>query len=321
MDRVRVGFVGAGSHSNAVHYPSLAAMEDVDIVAVCDLDVNRLRETASRYSVRHRFVDYRKMIREVYLDAVYIIMPPHQLYDIVLDVLEEGLNVFIEKPPGITRSQTESMAQVARRHGCKTMVGFNRRFIPLMLKARRIVEEGGGRILQGVSTFYKFYGSDLAYYRGAVDVLTCDVIHAVDMLRWMCGDPVRVVSVVKRAHREYYNMFFSIIEFEGGSTGILLSNWISGARIHTFEMHSEGWVAMVDPDREAVIYGRNMDKPMVIQTQEAAGSADRVYYYGFYGENRHFIDCIKEDRVPQTSFEDAARTMKLVEEIYRSSIT
>ena len=41
MDRVRVGMIGAGAHANFAHYPSLAAMDDVEIVAVCDLNEER----------------------------------------------------------------------------------------------------------------------------------------------------------------------------------------------------------------------------------------------------------------------------------------
>ena len=43
-------------------------------------------------------------------------------------------------------------------------------------------------------------------------------------------------------------------------------------------------------------------------------------FYGFYGENRHFIDCIKEKNMPDTNFADALKTMELVAWIYRSQI-
>ena len=252
MDKVRIGFIGAGVHANAVHYPSLAQMDDVEIVAVCDINEERLKKTAEKYGIPGRYKDYRKMLREEKLDAVYVIMPPHLLHDIVVDVLKNGLNIFIEKPPGITRFQTESWAKLAEEKEVKTMVGFNRRFIPLVRVVRDKVLEYGP-ITQCVSIFYKNMVGVDSYYNGAIDILTCDAIHAVDMLRWMCGEPVKVVSVAKSFYSNRPNSFYALVEFES-SIGVLLVNWSSGSRIHVFELHSKGVYAYINPDDKAVIY-------------------------------------------------------------------
>ncbi|HID94828.1 MAG TPA: Gfo/Idh/MocA family oxidoreductase [Candidatus Latescibacteria bacterium] len=320
MDKVRVGFIGCGFWANTVHYPSLARMDDVVVAAVCDLNHDRLKETASKYGIERSFSDYRQMVEEVELDAVYIVMPPHHLFDLTVDCLNRKLHVFIEKPPGLTRWQTESMARTAERNGCKTMVGFNRRFIPLMMKMRSMVEEKGP-ITECVATFYKNMGGvEEPYYGGAVDVLTCDAIHAVDTLRWLGGEVRELYSSVRKLHSRYYNMFVAIIQFEGGSIGVLLTNWAAGKRVHTFEMHAKGISAFINPDEEGVIYKDNRSEGITLSTKDAAGSDEFYIYYGYYQENRHFIDCIKEDRLPQTHFGDAVETMELVERIYRTAL-
>jgi predicted dehydrogenase len=312
METVKVGFIGAGSLANAMHYPSLAEFEDVQIVAICDLDENRLNSTADRYEVEGRYTDYRRMLDSEELDAVYVIMPPHHLYDIVVRVLESKHNVFIEKPPGVTSFQTRSLARLAEKNGCKTMCAFNRRFIPLNRKVREIVEERGP-IIQCTSTFYK--NSSAIYYKGAIDILTCDAIHAVDMLRWMGGEVKEVRSLVSQFNSEVPNSFNALVRFEGGGVGFLCTNWAVGKRVHTFEMHSYGISAFIDPDDRALIFADNNEEPTVITAVEAAGSSERHKSYGFYQENRHFIDCIKEDREPETCFADAARSMELVDRI------
>jgi len=208
MRTVKIGVIGAGSHANSVHYPSLSMIKEAEILAVCDLNPDRLRATAEKYSIPNQYLDYSKMLEKEELDAVYVIMPPHQLYDIAVNCLKRGVSLFIEKPPGLTRSQTESLAWYAEKYGCRTMVGFNRRFIPLMRRVREIVEERGP-INQCVSTFYKnILSQEPPYYSGAVDVLTSDVIHAVDTLRWMGGDEVsNVCSSVRRLFVPYDNSF------------------------------------------------------------------------------------------------------------------
>ena len=110
------------------------------------------------------------------------------------------------------------------------------------------------------------------------------------------------------------------MKFEGGATGFLLTNWVAGKRVHTFEMHAKGISAFIDANDETVIYADNKAEGLKMKAQEVAGSDENYKYYGFYNENRHFIDCIKEKRMPDTNFADAFKTMELVERIYRSQI-
>jgi virulence factor len=320
MGKVKVGMIGAGSLANSMHYPSLAEFDDVEIAAICDLDEERLKRTAGKYEVGRTYKDYKKMVNEVDLDAVYIIMPPHHLFDLVIHCLNSKLNVFIEKPPGVTAEQTRNMSLTAEKNGCLTMVGFNRRFIPLMVEVKKIVE-GRGQILQCAATFYKNSIGAGPYYAGAIDILTCDAIHAVDTLRWMGGEVTAVASHIRKLHADYHNSFNALLEFESGASGFLLTNWVVGKRVHTFEMHAKGVSAFVDANDRAIIYSDNKEEGQILRTQDVAGSTENRRFYGFYSENRHFIDCIKQKQMPDTNFADAFRTMELVDRIYRSQIS
>lgn len=319
MDKVKVGMIGAGSLANSVHYPSLAEFDDVEIAAISDLDDGKLKSTAEKYHVEKTYKDYKKMVSEVDLDAVYIIMPPHHLFDLVIHCLNSKLNVFTEKPPGVTAEQTRNMALTADKNSCLTMTGFNRRFIPIMVEAKRLVRERG-EILQCVATFYKNSIGAGPYYNGAIDILTCDAVHAVDSLRWMGGDVTCVASDVRSIYAEYHNSFNALMKHENGATGVLLTNWVVGKRVHTFEMHAKGISAFVNGDDKAFIYSDNKEEPIILDAKEFAGSSESNKYYGFYGESRHFIDCIKKSKMPETNFADAYKTMELVNSIYRGQI-
>jgi len=319
MEKVKVGIIGAGSLANSVHYPSLAEFDDAEIVAICDLDEGRLKSTAEKFQIGRTYGNYKEMVNKEDLDAVYIIMPPHHLFDLVIHCLNQKLNVFIEKPPGVTAEQTLNMALTAEANDCLTMVGFNRRFIPVMVEARKMVEERG-QILQCAATFYKNSIGAGPYYAGAIDILTCDAVHAVDTLRWMGGEVAAVASDVRKLHASYDNSFNALLKYENGATGFLLTNWVVGKRVHTFEMHAKGISAFIDGDDKAVIYSDNKAEGVVLDTHEVAGSSESHKYYGFYGEDRHFIDCIKAGQMPQTNFADAYKTMELVTSIYRGQI-
>ena len=154
MNRIKIALIGGGGMANGVHYPSLAAFDDVELVGLCDLVPSRLGATAERFQIENTFTDYKQMLEATNPDAVYVLMPPQHLFAPVIHCLSQGHHVFIEKPPGLTLHQVQEMTLAAERHNCKTMVGFNRRFIPLMRQVKAIVEEKGP-IIQCMSTFHK----------------------------------------------------------------------------------------------------------------------------------------------------------------------
>jgi len=336
MDRIRVGFIGAGGMANKVHYPSLASFNDVEIVSVCDLNETRLNETANKYNVENRFKDYKLMLEKTKLDAVYVIMAPvpirlyenaEPMTEVVVNCLRRGLNVFIEKPPGVNVRETRRMAEEAKNHGCKTMVGFNRRFIPVFRKAKEIVEERGN-ISHCTAVFHKnTIGQPQPW--DMVSYLVADVIHAVDALRFMSGEAKSVASYVASFYSDYPNSFNALIKFNNGSVGHLCSNYSSGGRVHYFEMHSRGIYALVDvpldpPEKQQAFILRD-DKPYdemetLRNLDLVDGRKDFHVLYGYIQENRHFIDCIKKDEEPETNFDDAVKTMELVERIVASSM-
>jgi len=189
MNKIKVGMIGAGARANSAHYPSLAEMDDVEMAAVCDLLEDRLNITAEKYGIEERFTDHKLMLKRVDLDAVYIVMSPALLDPLITYCLKQGKNTFIEKPPGIHVEETRKWSRLARENDCKTMVGFQRRFHPCVTQAKRIVEERG-KILYCMAAFHK-HGEWESYW----DSLTNDVIHVLDLLRWMGGDVKKVHSV------------------------------------------------------------------------------------------------------------------------------
>jgi len=324
LRKLRIGFIGAGVRANEAHYPSLAEMDDVEIAAICDLRRDRLVSTAEKYGVKHRYTDYKRMLREIDLDAVYIIMSPELLDPIVTYCLEEGKNVFIEKPPGMSVEETRRWADLARKNDCKTAVGFQRRFHPCVQYAKRILEERG-KIQYCMVTFHKHgeWRGYLGRYGGVSLVL--DVIHAVDLLRWIGGEVRRVHSLTGQIYSSiegHMNFYTAILEFENGGVGILNSNRTAGGRVLRFEAHSKGISAYGDIpgipgiDRLMILKDNQpYQKAEIIRNEELIGEASKTYYDGTFQINRNFIECIMRDEQPITNFEDAVRTMEVIRAI------
>jgi len=311
---MNIAFIGAGSLANVMHYPSVAAFEDVTIAAICDLDRERLNTTADKYDVKCRYTDYHHMLDEVALDAVYVIMPPVFLKSIVLDCLAAGKHVFMEKPPGVSVAEAQEMAAVARKNNCLAMVAFNRRFAKVIVEAKKLVD-ARGPINQCMVEFHKYHLHEAKWDYYGVGMFETDVIHVVDLLRHFCGEVTEVDAYVQTWHSDQENVFNALVQFESGATGVLTANRASGFRHERFELHGHGIGAYIRAPEAAEIYTDNQAKPITLNGAELTGSEKPYLTYGFSDESRHFIDCIKSGSQPLTNLDDAAKSRQLVDRI------
>jgi len=311
-DKVRIGFIGAGGMANYVHYPSLASFEDVEIAAVCDLNSERLNATADKYGVGKRYASFTRMVEEVAPDAVYAVGPPHQMYDVWVWCLQRGCNLFIEKPMGLTLHQARTLAHLAEKHECVTQVGFQRRACPIAVMLREKCLERGP-ISHAVCTFYKC-ALDPVY--GASDHMHDDCVHALDTVRWMCGGEVtRIHSVLRRVGTPDINLILATIEFDNGATGLVLSNWTSGRRIFSVEMHAPGICAEAELEGKGHLYADGDTTGHEFDTREVAGSDEFFVFGGFRAKSREFIDSVRTGARPGSCFSDAVKTMEAAERI------
>ena len=316
--KVRLALIGAGGMANSRHYPSLAENPAAEMVALCDLVPEKLEQTADKFGIERRYTDYRKMLDEVRCDAVYCLMPPHHLFDISAEVLCRGQNLFVEKPLAANAFQANSLARLAAENGCLTMVGFNRRFAPLVVMAKAAVDKRGG-VRECRSVFHK--NSAPYYYRGAIDSISCDAVHAVDLLRYMGGEVFEIETAVstfpKKEPDPVPNAWISVVRFESGAVGTLSANWASGARWLYCEMHAPTVSALCEIENTLILKEDNDAVGRTVSAVELVGSEDGRLRGGYKQENDHFVECIRTGKQPQTNFADAARTMELADALTR----
>jgi virulence factor len=312
QDKVRVAMIGAGGMANSVHYPSLASFEDVEIAAICDLDLERLNNTADTYHVERRYTDYPKMIEEVAPDAVYVIGNPDMMYSIWTWCLEHKLNLYIEKPMGLSAHQARSLAYLAEKHGNITQVSFQRRTCPMVVQLREECLKRGP-ITHAVCEFYKC-NPDPVF--GPRDHMMDDGVHAIDTLRWMCGGEVtEIQSITRRIGVPDVNFFAVLLTFDNGATGVLLNSWTSGRRIFRVQMHAPHICVEAEHEDKGVLYADGDTQGVWYDTREVAGSDQNYVYGGFQAKNREFIDAIKTGRLPGSNFLDAVKTMEVADKI------
>ena len=240
MPKIRIAVIGCGRFANSVHYPVLSTFNDVELVGACDLHRERLHATAERWGIAARYADFRQMLEQTRPDGVYVIMPEAGRTPIVREVLLRDYPVFIEKPAAPTTAEIRELAAIAKQRHLLTMVGCNRRFIPVLVEARRRLLERGP--IRAVSAVY--LKNELMYEfpaDAAPDMLVGDGVHAVDTMRWIAGgDLVRVQAVCRKLSASFINDCQALIEFSCGCVGVLQMSWTSGNRYHAFE-NARAW--------------------------------------------------------------------------------
>lgn len=313
---VRVAVVGAGQMANLVHYPSLASIDDVEIVGVCDLDEARRDETADRWGVTGRYADWVAMVEETRPDAVYVIGPPEMMYGIWCACLERGLDLFVEKPLGLTAHQARTLARLARENDCITQVGFQRRNSPLlgwMLEGAR----EHGDVVHAVCRFYK---NDIRPMSIARDHMMDDGVHAIDTLRHLCGgEVVAITDVTRRVVVDDINFITATLQFDTGAVGILVNSWTSGRRTFGVEVHAPGFMAEGDLETEATIW--TAEGTSTLEAAEAAGSSELYRLGGFRSKSAEFIESVRTRRPASSDFADALKTMLVAETILANALT
>jgi predicted dehydrogenase len=142
QDILKGGIVGCGVATNISHMPAVRALKEVEIVAVCDQKENVAIETARRWGIRRAYVDLSRMLTEENLDFVDICSPPQTHSQLSIQAMEAGLHVLVEKPMAINLSEADEMLAASKENKVKLCVVHNFLFLPVVQKAKSLVDAG-----------------------------------------------------------------------------------------------------------------------------------------------------------------------------------
>lgn len=140
--RVRWGIIGCGQIAYDKVLSGLLTAENAEIVAVADPDAARLDRAASAVPPARAFADYRDLLRDPSVQAVYIATPNAMHPEQTIAAAEAGKHVLVEKPMALTAAEGAGMVAAADRAGVKLMVAYMTLFNPAYEAAKRWVQSG-----------------------------------------------------------------------------------------------------------------------------------------------------------------------------------
>jgi len=140
---VGVGIVGLGRISDA-HIMGYAALDDAEVVALCDIDEQKIAEAVERHALEDAFIttDYAEMLARDDVDAVSLPLPDHLHHDFALRAIAAGKHVLCEKPLAMNAAEAEEMLAAAEEAGIVHAVHMQRRYSPAVRYIRDLIADG-----------------------------------------------------------------------------------------------------------------------------------------------------------------------------------
>jgi predicted dehydrogenase len=197
--RLRYGVIG-GSMGGA-HMRGIRLSNNSELVAACDVDEGVLGAVQAEFGLPDDacYPDFRRLLTRSDLDAVIVASPDFYHEEQVVGALEAGKHVLCEKPMALTVAECRRMIQAAERTGSQLMIGQICRYAPGFRMAKKLIDNGEIGDLFFVESEY---AHDYAYFPGKDnwrkdparprEPVLGGGCHAVDLLRWIAGDPSEV---------------------------------------------------------------------------------------------------------------------------------
>lgn len=163
-DKARIAVIGTGWWSTYTHIPGLLLRADVELVAICDRDSEKLGAAASTYSVENTYADFQIMIDREQLDGVVVATNHASHYEITRACLDHDLHVMVEKPMTLYARDARHLVELAAERRRALIVGYPYNYAPHALRARELMHSGRLGITQFVNCAFSSRVIDL--FRG-----------------------------------------------------------------------------------------------------------------------------------------------------------
>lgn len=316
MAPIQLAVVGAGGMAAFAHLPAIQAFQtaspgSVALVAVVDPDPDKREHFRRTYGFERSFASVTEMLVDVRPDAALTLTPYWLNAQVSAELLEAGVSVLMEKPPGMTREETMRLITLTECTGCFAQVGYNRRHWPALQLALAWLQEDSEplQFLRGTKHRTGRIHEDYPFYTSS---------HVIDTLLAVGGEPVECFTCRTPipGAPEAWN-FVSTIRFAGG--------WVaqSTALPHVsynqeiYEFHTLASTIIVNQhwgtgtDAEVCQYrGETLARHVVM-----AKGTDHLRVNGFLGQLETFLAAVAGQGSAYPTVAQCLRTVELSESI------
>lgn len=318
---IKIGAIGLGRLGYQHAFNLRFSIPGVELVALCDMNEEKLKATAEAWGVPHAYTDFDAMIQNQELDAIAITSPSHLHTLQIAKALEQGLHVFSEKPLGTTVEECKIAELAVEKHPeLVFMLGFMRRYDPSYAYARKMVV--AGKI--GKPILFRGYSQDpetaikgaIAYAGHSGGQFIDMAVHDIDLARWfMASDPKTIFAIGGcYAHPEFGQFkdgdnVAALMHLQNESMAFLFAGRTAP---HGYNVETE-IVGTTGTLRIASVPQKNMVEILDQHGVRKECSQDFIERFGeaYLNEMNEFISCINEGRKPEVTVYDGTKCTEI----------
>lgn len=321
---MRIAVIGCG----LIGGKRAAAAANHRIVVACDPDPAR-REALARQTGARAMADWREALA-VDVDAVTVATFHDQLAAIALAAIEQNRHVLVEKPGARTADELRPVEEALRRRRCVMKVGFNHRFHPAVMRAKRLLDEDaigrpmfvraryghGGR--RGYEQEWRFDPQ-----RSGGGELIDQGSHLIDLARWFLGDLELAFGTAPRYFwpGQVDDNCFLALKNRDGAMAWLQASWTEWKNVFSFEIMGRHGKLTIDGlggsyGAERLTYHRMLPQMGPPETTIwEFPFPDR----SFADEFENFIAAIDGREEPLGDIHDAIANLEIIGAVYRAA--
>jgi predicted dehydrogenase len=304
MSKLRAAVVGVG-YLGRFHAQKYRALDNVELVGVCDLDAVAGRAVAESVATRY-FADHRELVGLV--DAVTIAASTSAHFELAKFFLERGVHVLVEKPMTRTSREAAQLNELAARRGLKLQVGHVERFNPALLSAR-----------EGLTSVRFVECHRLAPFKGRgadVNVILDLMIHDLDViLSLVASRPINVSAVGVPVLTDEVDIANARIEFANGALANVTASRASTSAQRMVRVFQPNQYVAIDFGGGEVRRVTRRGSPSEGMAALASESWNLDKGDALLAETRSFVAAVTEGKPCEVSGEDGRAALELAERI------
>ncbi|KGE20301.1 Gfo/Idh/MocA family protein [Paenibacillus wynnii] len=312
---LKIGIIGTGWFSK-VHADLLAAMDEVQVQAVCGSSKEKGEEMANQYGAAG-YGDTTEMLDAENLDAVYICVPPHSHGAIERSIIRRGIPFFIEKPLGVSTEIPASLLQDIKERQLLTSVGYHFRYQDNIARLKELLRGDKVGMIVG-----QWMGSmpGVAWWRNQEQSggqFTEQTTHIVDLLRYLGGEVTEVYGMFgnRVVHEQHDNVTVSDVgtvslKLESGIVANISNTCVLPGEVSRVGLSFYNDRGLLDWNPERLLEVRSGD------STEHANSGDP-----YLAESEAFLQAVRTGDRSRIlcDYEDGYKTLKVTCAAYESA--
>ncbi len=242
-EKLRAVVIGAGFWGRN-HARVLSEIEDCELYAIVDIDLERAERVARRYGVTRVYRDYREVASREDVDLATICTPTVTHAAIARNLVENGIPVLVEKPLAGSLEEASSVADAVKSSGVPLMVGFIERFNPAV---QYVLSALSDKMIGTPLTIAARRIGPWPERIGDVGVVKDVAIHDIDLTYFFFQEmPIYIYASGGALRHSYEDYMIALMSYEGGRAASLEANWLSSKKKRDLRITGTDGVASIE---------------------------------------------------------------------------